>query len=190
MRSREWRLFWGIVFIAVGVVWLWNISGLGPHISLWSFWPLGLIFIGIYILLRQTGHLAPLHVLFLESSPGSMNRILGSVRLGGPGVTVENQDVLTVISDVKVDLRQSILPEGESVMGIRALLGNVTVIVPASMAVFAGANVVAGDVRILGQQRDGVFVDYATSTPAYATAQRKLRVDIEMVVGEAAVVTA
>ena len=43
---------------------------------------------------------------------------------------------------------------------------------------------------ILSERRDGFFLDYSASTPDYATATRKLRVEADMIIGDVKVIQA
>jgi predicted membrane protein len=185
MRGNGWRLFWGVLFVFVGGVWLWNNLDLGPHIPLGSLWPLLLIVLGCAIILRQAGVIAP------EARTGvTIDRILGDIRLGGPDSQAQDTSVLSIIGDVDIDLRQSIIPDGETKINIRSLIGDVDIIVPTDVAVFAGASVVIGEMRVLDKRRDGFFLDVAVSSPDYATATRKVRIDADMLIGEVKIIRA
>lgn len=185
MSRNGWRLFWGALFVVIGGVWLWNNLDLGPHVPLGALWPLLLIALGIYILLRQTRRVSA------PSGWGErVDRILGDIRLGGPGWQAQDKDILVLIGDVDVDLRQSVIRDGETTMHIRSIIGDVDIIVPADVAVFAGANVAIGDVRVLDQRRDGFFLDLSRSTPDYATATRKLHIEVDMIIGDAMIMRA
>ena len=185
MSRSGWRLFWGALLVIVGGVWLWNNLDLGPQIPVGALWPLLLIALGVYILLRQSKRAnAP------DVRGANVDRILGDIRLGGPGWQAQDNDIFALIGDVDVDLRQSVIPDGETKIHIRTLIGDVDVIVPTDVAVLAGASVAVGDVRVLDQRREGVFLDVSRSTPDYATATRKVHVEVDMIIGDAMIMRA
>jgi lia operon protein LiaF len=185
MSWNGWRLVWGALLVIVGGVWLWDNLGIGLLIPLGALWPFLLIALGVYILLRQSTKLGA------RADEGmAMDRILGDIRLGGPGWQAQNNNIFTVIGDVDVDLRQSTIPDGETTIHVRSLIGDIDVIAPADVAVFAGASVVIGELRVLDQRRDGFFLDLTRSTPDYATARRKLRIEVDTLIGDAMIMRA
>jgi lia operon protein LiaF len=141
-----------------------------------------LIALGVYMILRQTGRLSG----GVASGP-AIDRILGDLRLGGPGWPVQNSNIFTIIGDVDIDLRQSTIPAGETTIHVRSIIGDVDVLVPANVGVMAGASVVIGDLRILDKRRDGFLLDVTASTADYATADCKLRIEVDMLIGDAKV---
>jgi lia operon protein LiaF len=185
MGRRRGSFFWGILFVVLGCVWLWNNLDIGPRIDVGSLWPLLLIGMGIYIVLRQTGVVGG----WSEQSV-NIDRILGDVRLGGPGWQAQNKNIFSIIGDVDIDLRQSIIPEGETVIKMRSIIGDVDIIVPQDVAVFAGASVTIGELRVMTERRDGFLLDVTYSTPDYVTATRKLRIEVEMLIGDATIMRA
>jgi predicted membrane protein len=184
MKWNGWRLFWGLLLVIVGGLWLWNNLDIGPRIPLGSLWPLLLIGLGAYIILRQAGRVGHINV-HGEATGAVIDRILGDVRLGGPGATAQNSNILSIIGDVDIDLRQSTIPDGETTIRVRSLIGDIDIILPADVAVFAGASVVIGELRVMDKRRDGFFLDLASSTPDYATAARKIRIEVDMLIGDA-----
>lgn len=181
MYFYRWRLIFGVISIVLGSVWLWNNLDIGPNIPLGSLWPLLLIILGLYIILRQT---------VWAGQPGGsvmVDRIIGDIRLGGPNWQAGDKEVFSLIGDVDIDLRQTALPDGETTLRVRSIIGDVDVLVPAAVGVLVNASVMIGDVRALGQRRDGFFLDLSQSTPDYASAERKVRIEIDMVIGDAEV---
>ena len=179
MYRNRWMLFWGVAFILLGLVSLWNSLGIGPTIPICALWPLLLVALGAYILLRQTAWAdRP------DANMHRIDRIIGDVRMGGAGWDMKNTHILSLIGDIKIDLRQANLPDGETVLHIRCLIGDVDILVPAGVPVCASASIAAGDVNVLGQRRDGIFQDVVISAPDYATATRKLRIEAGLLVGE------
>ena len=189
MRWNTWRLFWGVLLVIVGGIWLWNNLDLGPHIALGSLWPLLLIALGVYIMLRQSGRVGRIHI-YDDAGGETLDRIIGDVRLGGPGTTAQNSNVLSIIGDVDVDLRQAVIPDGETTIRVRSLIGDIDIMLPADVPAFAGASVVIGELRVMDERRDGFLLDLSSTSPDYATATRKLRIEVDMFIGDAMIVRA
>lgn len=189
MRRNTWRLLFGIFLVIIGGVWLWNNLDLGPQIALGRLWPLLFIFIGIYILFRQSNRAGHRPILG-EADGESIDRLLGDVRLGGTGTTARSSNVFSVIGDVDVDLRQSIIPEGETTIIVRSLIGDIDIMLPTDVAYSVGASAVIGELRVLDQRRDGFLLDLSGTSPDYAAATRKVRIEVEIFIGDAMIVRA
>lgn len=189
MRRNSWRVFFGVFLVVIGGVWLWNNLDLGPRIALGSLWPLLLIALGVYVLLRQSGR-AGSPRRYSAAGEETIDRIIGDVRLGGPGTTARSTNVLALVGDVNVDLRQAVIPEGETTIRVRTLIGDVDVILPPDVACAAGASVIVGELRVLDQRRDGFLLDLAAQSPDYATATRRIRIEAEMFIGDTLIVRA
>ena len=188
MRTRRHgSLFWGVLLVVLGCIWLWNNLDLGPRIDAGSLWPLALIGLGVFIMLRQTGRAGRWD---WDGHGENIDQILGDIRLGGPNWQAQSKSFFTIIGDIDIDLRQSAIPEGETVFKVRSIIGDVEFLVPTDVAVYAGASVAIGELHIINERRDGFLLDVAQATPDYATATRKLRIEVEMLIGDATVMRA
>ncbi len=186
MMSRSgWRLFWGLLFIVLGSVWLWNNLDLGPHIPLGDLWPLLLVGLGVYMILRQTGYLGQPF-----STAVNVDRVLGDLRLGGPDFPVRDRDIFTIIGDIDIDLRQAQIPEGETKIHVRSLIGDVDIIVPLDVGVFVGSSVIVGEMKVLDHRRDGFLQDLTVTSADYQTATHKIRIEVDMAIGDISIMRA
>jgi hypothetical protein len=179
MRGNKWLLFWGLAFILAGAVMFWDNLDIGPNIP---FGPLALIALGVYVLLRSTRWSGRSSL-----AQSAANRLFGTVRLNQPGWQPTNDDIFTIIGDVRIDLRQAVIPDGETTLRVRCIIGDIRILVPIGIGVSASASGIIGDQRILDQRRDGLFVDLAVTSPDYATATRKVRIEASYVIGDVSI---
>lgn len=183
MAGDRRRAFWGVLIIIVGGIWLYNNLGIGPRIT-WSIaWPLILIAVGLWIILRQSG--------YFTSGRGRnsyvLDHIFGDVKLEHVAWDLKDMDVNVVIGDVALDLSRARIPDGLTTIRIRSFIGDLDIVVPQGLAVSAVASAAVGALHVLGEKRDGFFQDIAFATPDYDTAAKKVRIEIGLVIGDAAV---
>ncbi len=179
MRTYRWRLVLGVVILVVGVVALWNSLDIEPRIDASVLSPLLLIALGVYLVFRHTSRTRG-----VATGSELIDRIIGDVRLGSPGALMKSSDVLALVGDVDIDLRGVAVPDGETTIRVRSLVGDIDVLVPGDVAISASAFTAIGNLRLLDRRRDGFLEDLAVSTPDYATATRKVCIEADMLIGD------
>jgi predicted membrane protein len=164
MRSRG-QLWIGLVLVLVGLLY---IIGIVFDINLrGSFWPIVLILLGVWLLVRP---------IILPDRAGEHFRFFGDVIRRGAW-KVENQDFWAFIGDVKLDLSEAALPEGETVIRSRCFIGDMRVIARQDMAIAVSGTAFITDVRLFGEKRDGFIGPFEIATPGYESATRKVRLE-------------
>jgi predicted membrane protein len=143
-------------------------------------WPVFLILAGAWLLLRPS--------LIREGDRLDV-RIFGNVYRSGSW-SVGDQEHWGFITDMKLDLTEAELPEGESVIRINSFVGDVDVKVPADLALSIRANGFVTDVRFKGNRYGGFMVPVNVATEDYGEAVRRMRIDLACFVGDLKVVQA
>lgn len=167
MKNRSQILLGG--FIALLGVWL--LLGQVFRIDLGRFcWPVGLMVLGAAILLRP--RMLP---------PGTEHTVLpfGDLRRKGPW-NVGAEEIWMFAGDVRLDLTQANIPEGETTIRVISFVSDLDVDVPQGVAVRVSGSAVVGDVRVPGRKED-VFLTTATwASDAYddETSRRRLNVEV------------
>jgi phage shock protein PspC (stress-responsive transcriptional regulator) len=85
------------------------------------------------------------------------------------------------IGDLKLDLRDLALPEGETTVRATVGVGHVLVVVPRGVAVDVRGRAQAGDVVLLGHDHNGIHVDQRVVEGA---GPKRLTLDLELGVGQ------
>jgi hypothetical protein len=137
-----------------------------------AFWPLLLILLGVWMLLRPR----------LANNSGDEYHLLGDVVRTGRW-KVENEEHWMLIGDVKLDLTGAELPEGETVIRFNALIGDMKVIAPIDLPLYVSATGVLSEVKLFGQKQDGFLSPIEMQTPAYRAASRRLRLESSTFIG-------
>lgn len=142
-------------------------------------WPTFLILAGAWMLLRPR--------LLREGDRFDL-RILGNVKRSGAW-SVADQEHWGFVTDIDLDLTQAELPQAESVIRINSFVGDVDLRVPEELALSVRANGFVTDVRFKGNRYGGFLVPVNVATEGFASAERRVRVDLACFVGELTVHT-
>jgi Cell wall-active antibiotics response LiaF, C-terminal len=176
------RLAFGALLIAAGVVWLLGALDI-VDVPVQSVLPIALIAVGVALVAgARTGRHGGL--LVLGTILTVVLALLASfdVRLQGgvgqknahpiPGEPVETDYRLSV-GQLTIDLTDADLPEATTDIHARVGIGQLTVRVPRSVAVFVRGEAGAGQLRLLGREESGLNRELTVSSrPASAGAPR------------------
>lgn len=163
MRNQGQLLFGGL-FIFFGLLFL---IGTVFNINVWAFcWPIGLILLGVWILLRP------------QLSPGTQVRVtpLGNVRRDGAW-RVANEEHWIFVGDVDLDLTRADIPAGESTLRFFGFVNDITLIVPQGIGIAVSSTAFVTDSNVLGQKEETFVMPYAFTSDDYAAAERKVRLE-------------
>ena len=165
MRNQG-QLFLGGLLIFLGLLFL---LGTLFRINVWAFcWPIGLIALGGWILLRPQMVAAgtPVQVIPL----GSIIRV-GSWR-------VANEEIWLFVGDAKFDMTQADIPAGETTLRLFGFVGDVALTVPPGVGVAVASTAFVTDLKIFGQHEESFVMPYSYASDDYATAERKVRLEV------------
>ncbi|MDA8345569.1 MAG: cell wall-active antibiotics response protein LiaF [Thermaerobacter sp.] len=167
-----------IITVLFGVLLVSNLHV--AHIDGWTiFWAVVLLGLGFEVL-RGPG---------FYSSSGWRKRF----GAGDVSITFEGDDIFQrhhlrneghLIGDIRLDLSQEQLPEGETPYDVSALIGDITILVPQDIAITVDADVSVGDLNIFGRREDGIGRHIHYESPNYAEAARKVKVHAHLMVGD------
>ncbi len=165
MRNRGQAIIGALLIIfGLGIL-LGNLLG----INLWRlFWPLLLIGLGAWIILRPS---------MLEEGTAFTQRLLGDIRRDGQ-VQVSDEEILVVIGDINLDLREALWPEGETRLSIKGFVGDVRIRVPEDVGVDLSSTAFVSSVRWQDRKEEGIFLPLQLQSENYEMARKRLRVDI------------
>ncbi len=175
MQNRSQALLGGfLLLLGIGFL-LANVL----KISLWAFClPVGLILIGVLLLLRPK---------MFNTSATSSWYLFGGVKRGS-GWTPSNEELWQFIGDTQLDFTAAQLPVGETNIRINGLIGDVDVIVPASVGVTVSASGLFVDLRTPTDKLSRFLSPADSASPNYATAERKLHLSTTFLIGDIDVV--
>jgi hypothetical protein len=163
--SKQSRIVIGLAFIGVGFLFL---LGVAFRVNVWRFcWPLGLIAVGGWLLLRPA--------LASEGTKISVHP-LADVRRKGAWDVVD-EEVWTFVGDVRLDLSEATLPPGESKIKLYGLVGEVSLTVPEGLPVSVSSFAILTDSKVYGEKKDQFVTSVRIESDGYGTAEARVRVE-------------
>ena len=164
MRNQG-QLFFGGLLIFLGLLFLF---GTLFQINVWAFcWPIGLILLGGWILLRPQ-----------MVAPGTPVRVtpIGSIARAGSW-QVASEEFWLFVGDAKFDMTQADIPAGETTLRLFGFVGDIALTVPSGVGVAVSSTAFVNDLKIFGRQEENFIMPYNFASDDYATAGRKVRLE-------------
>ncbi|TCP56000.1 cell wall-active antibiotic response 4TMS protein YvqF [Tumebacillus sp. BK434] len=121
-----------------------------------------------------------------EGLDGEISEIrgkMGEVYIGGPDWELKDSVIEQKIGSVRVDLTETVIPLGETVLEVECKMGDVYVLVPEGMAVSVQAICRVGSISLFQQMNNGGGKLHFQS-PGYEEAERKVRIRAEVKIGD------
>jgi hypothetical protein len=165
MRNQG-QIFLGGLLIFLGILFLF---GTVFRINIGAFcWPSGLILLGGWILLRprMVAPGTPVHVT-----------LLGSIRREGSW-RVASEEFWLLVGDAKFDMTQADIPAGETTLRLFGFVGDAALTVPPGVGIAVSSTAFVTDLKILGRQNESFVMPYSFTSDDYATAERKVRLEV------------
>ena len=183
-----------LILITLGILFMLNnlgVADFGTIIS--TYWPLILILIGIRIFFRygrsstqstpstsvNTGATQELNASVINNS-----NVFGDVDLKINSKEFRGGSVSNTFGDMNIDLSEIALAEGEQILKLDGVFGDLHVLVPKDIEIAVTTHSVFGDVRVLGNMKSGFGQEISYSSPNYSAASKKLRIVSNQVFGD------
>jgi len=179
-------------------LWLWN----GGHITvgaitlahgagligfsfgdlLFRYWPLILIALGVFLLYQYNRRPAP-------GLPSAVERIehdsiFGDFKLTQPGWRLRDVRASSVIGDMKIDLSKADIPDGETVLDLSAVVGDIDVWAPLGLPVALDARCTFVSLNHFGRKQDVRLQRYTDAPADFASSARRVRIQVDLVFGD------
>ena len=171
-RSFWWQAI-GIIVIVFGVILLLGSLGVrvgnAPGILL----AVVVILLGVWFVWRSRRSAGPVRETFA-----------GTVSVGGSGWQVKTGRYSVVFGELKLDLAQATIPDGEHRLELDGFMGSIVVTVPKEVGVSASGRAFLGSVNLLGQRVDGIDRSLEVTSPGYAEAPKKLLIHAGVLAGD------
>ncbi|WP_088040980.1 cell wall-active antibiotics response protein LiaF [Bacillus sp. EAC] len=118
-----------------------------------------------------------------ETSTLISNRFFSNVRLKNDGIELDDVDYYFGIGDIVIDLSESFIPEGETVLVLNGIIGNITLYVPYDLEISIHHATLFGKINILKNEIKGLNKNCKFTTNDYKEATRKLKIVTSLAVG-------
>lgn len=171
MRYRT-ELFFGSLLLLAGVAFL---LGTIFQVNVWDFcWPIGLILVGVWILLRPR--------LGFGNMPMNF-RPFGGVRRSGAWQVID-EEVWMFLGDIRLNFAEAQVPSGETSFRFFGFIGDIDVLVPQGVGVALSAAAFINDTKVFGQKRNSFFFPVYITSDDYSTAERKILIETYFFIGD------
>jgi len=168
--SKQSRMMIGLAFIGVGILFL---LGVVFRVNVWRFcWPLGLIAVGGWLLLRPA--------LAREGTKISVHPLADVRRTEAWDVV--DEEIWILVGDVRLDLTQASLPPGESRIKLFGLVGEVSLTVPDGLPVSVSSFAILTDGKVYGEKQEQFVTPLRTESKGYSAAEARVKVESYYVV--------
>ena len=188
-KSKSGELFCGFLLISLGVVFLLDkldILDIGEFFRI--FWPVILIVIGLRLILNRNagGSAESNKETLIQNDEQSVkySKVFGDVKLRLESQDFNGGSISIMIGEIDLDLSKSNVKEGEKILTLHGVIGDISVTLPKTLKVSVKANVTIGDIKILDTTDDGFFINRTYQSEGYETAKKKLNISISQVIGD------
>ena len=182
-RKNFWTIVFGIALILVGFLAL--LDSL-EFISFWSavgrLWPLILIALGIWLLLKRRYFSWDEKVEIKEGN--KYNKAFGDLKIDAAGMNPHGMDVEMGFGDLEVNLTKASFSDQENLVHMALGFGDVKVWVPSETKTKVTAGCGVGDIDVLGNTADGLGKSVEYTDEGYDSAVKKLRIRVKAGFGD------
>lgn len=138
-------------------------------------WPLGLILLGLFVLLRPR---------MAGPDTRSHTVLVGDFQRAGPG-ELENEEIWGFVIDADYDLTGLDIPPGETAIRGYSFVGDVEIFAPADVGLAVNAASFVTEFKLDGGKGEDRFLTPLNwRSDNYKTAERRVRFDLTQFVGD------
>ena len=190
--SRSSSVFWGILLVIVGIlIFLNNADVLYFDDLISEYWPLAIVLLGIYIIVKSTDRreqrrnwdFGDRHIT-TDSEQIIQSNTFGDIKVAIESKNFQSGEIRTTFGDVKVDATKLEIPEGERKLILSATFGDIKVDTPKNLPIKVTANLLAGDMKIFDQMRDGFNQRMTFQSENYEMASARLHIICSLTFGD------
>jgi predicted membrane protein len=171
MRSQT-QLVLGVIIILMGVLFL---IGNLFDVDVGAFcWPIGLIVVGLWLLLRPQ---------IASAGTVTTQKILVDIERMGPW-QVDDEEFLVFIADMDLDMTKAAIPLGETRLRAFGFVGDIELLVPEEVGVAISSTAFVSDVKMVGRKEESILSPLHLQSDNYKTAERKIHLDTAFFVAD------
>lgn len=168
--KNQGTLIFGLMLLLLGAALL--ASNL-LKINLWAVaWPSLLIIFGVWLLARP----------WLPGAAGNFVP-LGDVHRGGVWQAADDEFVIG-IGDIKLDLTQASIPDGETTFKAFGFIGDVTAIIPEGVGAAISSAAFVSDAKLFGRKQESFLIPVQMQSDDYDAASRRIRLEVGFFISE------
>jgi len=121
---------------------------------------------------------------YVQIDPYFKNKIVGQFRSIPENYAVEDINIQTGFGDVSIDLLNTIIPAGETVILIRGVIGNIYLDIPSDVGLSVQMSLFAGKMKLLQDSKTVFNQTQKFQTADYKSSARKVKIVTSLLVGD------
>ena len=195
-HKQKSSLFWGILLIILGILFLLDqfyYIDFGDFVS--TFWPLILIIIGIKIILDKKKKENPDYessekkfstadkIYSSDKDQFTESNVFGELQINLSSKSFSGGTVSNVFGDIHIDLSNVQSTKNICRLSVTGVFGDIVIKTPKDIALRVRSNVVAGNVLVKGDKRDGFLAKMDYMDDNYDSADKKIYIQSSVVFG-------
>lgn len=171
MQIRS-QTYWGIAIILIGVaLLLGNIFDIDFGVYCW---PTFLILLGVWLLVKPQ---------MTDPDTTLTQKFIGDVYRSGDW-EVNDEEFWAFVLDYDLDFTKAMIPKGETRLRANAFVNEFDVIVPENVGVSVTATGFVSTLKVNGEEREAILSPVKWETADFATAERRIRLEVNSFVSE------
>ena len=191
--KKNSEFYGGLVLLILGILFLLdNLAVLDFGHFIFTFWPLALILIGIHLIMKvrkskpsdpefDNKHVN--HNAVATTDRLSESHLFGDLKLKISSEKFSGGSVSNVFGDIEIDMSKCLLVSGRSNLAINGVFGDITVNLPTGVKFTADCSVVAGDITVEENHREGLFPRIAYKNQDFPDTEIQLTIHVSLVFG-------
>ncbi|MBO9128330.1 cell wall-active antibiotics response protein LiaF [Bacillus sp. 165] len=120
----------------------------------------------------------------VEEQPFMSNFLVGNHRIIDQIYELQDVNIRYGLGDVQIDFTMAMIPEGETVIVLHGLVGNIRLFIPYDVEVSLNTSVLFGNITMFGHQAGGFNKNIVLKTEQYGEASRRIKIISSLLVGD------
>ena len=121
---------------------------------------------------------------YVQISPYFKNKLIGEYRHFQQSYALEDINIQTGFGDVQINLSDTIIPQGETVILIRGVIGNIDLNVPPDVGMSVQTSLLCGKMNLLKNSKTAFNLTQKYQSVDYKNSSRKIKIIISLLVGD------
>ena len=117
-------------------------------------------------------------------APTMRRSVIGDIHYIGEAFELNDLTIWNGIGDVRLDLSKAIIPEGETVIIVQCMIGQIDFYVPEDLTISIQASTIIGEVSLFHEKHEGINQQLSIATKNYKQASRRVKLILSTVIGE------
>lgn len=117
-------------------------------------------------------------------TPTIRRSFIGDIHYTGESFDLNDLTIWNGIGDVRLDLSKAMIPEGETVIIVQCIIGQIDFYIPEDLAVMIQSSTIIGEVSLFHEKHEGINQQLSMATRHYKEVPRRVKLILSTVIGE------